>query len=119
MKKFQSVKISSLFASLLVLSALGCETPKKNEDFSIAQDDYTQLDQANLKDKEFYEALEKSLSHQGSLLSVWANIKELNLYREGKRPYPTNYRYTLKANPRTSLEEIKRANLNIKTINHE
>jgi|LakMenE01Jun11ns_1017448.scaffolds.fasta_scaffold9929481_2 hypothetical protein len=112
MKKVPHVKekVGSLFTFLLIFSLLGCETTKQNNTYVAAQG-YTQLDSTNPKDKEFYEALDRSLKKQGSLLSVCADTQELNLYREGKRPYPTNYRYTLKANPRVSLEEIKHANL--------
>ena len=115
MKRFQRVKakIGDLFAVLVIFTLLGCETTKQSNAY-VAAPEHTQLDHANNKDKEFYEAIEKSLKKQGQLLSVCADTKELNLYREGKHPYPTNYRYTLKANPRISLEEIKQANLSLR-----
>jgi hypothetical protein len=103
-------KIHRPYIFLLMFTLLGCEVMRQDDSRSVAQE-YIQLDQANPKDKRFYEAIEKSLKNRGSLLYVHADAQELNLYREGKRPYPTNYRYTLKANPSISLEEIKDANI--------
>jgi hypothetical protein len=112
MKKFQSIRGFKLMLVSAFLILLGCETTNKKNALGFSQE-YTQLDQNNPKDKEFYKTLEKSLKNQGSLISVCADTQELNLYRNGKRPYPTNYRYTLKANQKISLEEIKQANLSL------
>lgn len=114
MKKVPHVKekLGTLFPFLLVFTLLGCQTTNQNNP-SLVEQGYTQLDLTNSKDKEFYEEIKKSLKNQGSLISVSADAQELSLYRDDKRPFPTNYRYTLKANPRVSLEDIKQANLKI------
>ena len=111
MRKFQGVKGVTAVMFILVF-LLGCETFKQDA-MSSTPNGYTQLDQNNLKDKEFYLALKNSLKKVGSLITVYANTNELSLYREGKRPYPTNYRYTIKANTKASLEELKQANLSL------
>lgn len=112
MKKFHNVnkKAGNLLFALLTIGLLGCETPKQSYTSTPPQG-YTALDKNNAKDQEFYSVLEKSLKKLGSLLSVSANTEELNLYRQGEGPYPTNYRYEIKASPKVSLEEIKQANL--------
>ncbi len=114
MKKLQHVKAKAgnLFAALVILILLGCETTKQDKAHIVTQG-YTQLDLTNPKDKEFYTALEDKLKNLGSLISVYADTEELNFYHEAKRSYPTNYRYTIKANPKISLEEIKHVNLSL------
>jgi hypothetical protein len=110
-QKFRGT-IESLFVALLFVTLFGCETPKQKETATTPHG-YTELDQTNSKDEEFFQALKKNLKNLGSLMTVSADTKELNLYREGKRSYPTNYRYTIKPNPtsQVSLEDIKQANL--------
>ncbi len=108
MSKFQKSKNFKFLPLLLII--FGCEIPNQNKTLDISQK-YTRLNPNHPKDKEFLMALENSLKSLGSLISVYVDTEELNLYREGKRPYPTNYRYIIKANPKTSLEEIKQANL--------
>ena len=105
MEKTQEVKKNknrrTILAVLLLLTALGCETPKQGRDLaSLNTESYTKLDLTKLKDKEFFDVLE----------SVFVKNEELLLYREGKRPYPTNYRYLLRASPGVSLEKIKQPN---------
>jgi len=110
-QKFRGT-IESLFVALLFVTLFGCETPKQKET-SVTPHGYTELDQTNSKDEEFFQALNKNLKNLGALMTVSADTRELNLYREGKRSYPTNYRYTIQqnANSRVSLETIKQANL--------
>jgi hypothetical protein len=115
MEKTQEVKKNknrrTILAVLLLLTALGCETPKQGRDLaSLNTESYTKLDLTKLKDKEFFDVLEKGLQNSGSLQSVFVKNEELLLYREGKRPYPTNYRYLLRASPGVSLEKIKQPN---------
>jgi len=100
-----------ILLSLAIVTLIGCEINNHN---TIENQSYTQLDHSNAKDQDFYLALEKNLKNLGSVVSVSANTEELNLYRQGKRPYPTNYRYEIKTNPKVSLENIKQANLDLK-----
>ena len=111
MSKFQNGKGFKLVFTSLLLILLGCETPSQNNTYNIANG-YTQLNQHNPKDQVFYMALQRNLQSLGALVYVYVNTEELNLYREGKRPYPTNYLYGIKANSNTSLEMVKQANLN-------
>lgn len=102
-----------LFLTVVLLALIGCETPYQNDDASYPHQGYTRLNQDNPKDKVFLVAIENSLKNLGSLISVYVDTEELNSYREDKRPYPTNYLYIIKANPKISLEEIKSANLSL------
>ena len=111
--EFMNNKNFKLFLAVVLLALIGCETPNQNHDASTTHQGYTRLNQDNPKDKVFLVDLENGLKNLGSLISVYVDTEELNLYREGKRPYPTNYRYIIKANPKISLEEIKRANLSL------
>lgn len=111
--EFMKNKNFKLFLAVVLLTLIGCETPNQNDDVSNHHQGYTLLNQDNPKDKVFLVALENSLKNLGSLISVYVDTEELNLYREGKRPYPTNYHYIIKANPKISLEEIKSANLSL------
>lgn len=109
MHQSQKGKIFKLLMSFVLLFLMGCTTaPQEN---SVFIPGYTPLSQNHPKDKAFLVALEKSLQKLGSLIDIYVDTEELNLYREGKRSYPTNYRYTIKANPKISLEDIKGANL--------
>jgi len=103
-----------LFTALVFFTLIGCEALKQN-DAKVTSQKYSQLDQNNSKDNEFFQALSKKLEKLGSLITVSADTGELNQYREGKRLYPTNYLYTIKPCPNTkvSLEEIKQVTLNI------
>lgn len=113
--KKSTTKVGNIFGALLFCTLLGCETAKQNE-ASVTPLGYSQLDQSNLKDTEFFQALSKNLEKLGSLIAVSADTQELNQYREGKRPYPTNYRYTIQpsSNSKVSLEDIKNANLSLR-----
>jgi hypothetical protein len=110
--KKSTTNFGNIFGALLFCTLLSCETTKQN-DVSSTPLGYSQLDQNNPKDNEFFQALSNSLKNLGSLVSVTVDTHELNEYREGKRPYPTNYRYTIKpnSNSKVSLENIKLANL--------
>lgn len=108
--QYQKNKNFKLFLSFVLLSLIGCETPAQNNTVFIPQG-YVLLNLNHPKDTEFFIAVKNSLKQVGSLIFVYADAEELTLYREGKRPYPTNYSYTIKANPKISLEDIKGANL--------
>ncbi len=112
--KKSTTKFGNIFGDLLFCTLLSCETTKQN-DASVTTLGYSQLDKNNPKDNEFFQALSKNLEKIGSLITVSANTQELNQYREGKRPYPTNYRYTIQpnSNSKVSLEDIKDANLSL------
>jgi|688.fasta_scaffold06787_9 hypothetical protein len=113
--KKSTTNFGNIFGALLFCTLLSCETTKQN-DASVTTLGYSQLDQNNPKDHKFFQALSKSLEKLGFLIAVSAETQELNQYREGKRPYPTNYLYTIKPSPNTkvSLEEIKHANLSLR-----
>jgi hypothetical protein len=113
--KKSSTKVANFFGALLLCVLLSCETAKQT-DALVTPQGYTQLDQNNSKDNEFFQALSKNLEKLGSLVTVSADTQELNHYREGKRPYPSNYRYTIQpnSNSKVSLEEIKHANLSLR-----
>ncbi len=104
-----------LFTALVFFTLIGCEALKQN-DAKVTSQKYSQLDQNNSKDNEFFQALSKKLEKLGSLITVSADTGELNQYREGKRPYPTNYLYKIKpnSNSKVFLEDIKHANLSLR-----
>lgn len=112
MYQSQKGSIFKLLMSFFLLFLIGCTTvPQENAAF--IPKGYTPLSQDHPRDKAFLVALENSLQKLGSLVAVYVDTEELNLYRDGKRSYPTNYRYTIKANPKISLEDIKGANLSL------
>ena len=104
-----------LFTALVFFTLIGCEALKQN-DAKVTSQKYSQLDQNNSKDNEFFQALSKKLEKLGSLITVSADTQELNQYREGKRTYPTKCRYTIqpKSNSKVSLEDIKNVNLSVR-----
>ncbi len=113
--KKSTTKVGNFLGAFLFCTLLSCETTKQN-DASFTPLEYSQLDQKNPKDNEFFQALSNSLKNLGSLVSVTVVTHELNEYREGKRPYPTNYLYKIKpnSNSKVSLEDIKHANLSLR-----
>lgn len=111
MERLQSIRGFRVVFITVFLALLGCEAP--NQSHTSLSPGYVQLDQNNPKDKEFFLALKNSLKNLGTLIAVYADSTEVSLYREGKRPYPTNYHYTIKANSKVSLEGLKQANLSL------
>lgn len=107
-------KNCSLFTALAFFILIGCEALKQDS-ATVTSQEYSQLDKNNPKDNEFFKKLSKNLENLGSLITVSADTQELNQYREGKRPYPTNYRYTIQpnSNSKVSLEDLKIANLSL------
>lgn len=112
MHQSQKGKIFQLLMSFFLLFLMGCSTAPQENAVFIPQW-YTRLSQNHPKDKAFLSAVENSLQKLGSLVAVYVDTEELSLYRDGKRSFPTNYRYTIKANPKISLEDIKHANLSL------
>lgn len=114
MHQAQKGKIFKLLMSFVLLFLISCTTaPQEQENAVLIPQGYMPLNQDHPKDKAFLVALENSLKKLGSLIAVYVDTAELNLYRDNKRSYPTNYRYIIKANPKASLEEIKNANLSL------
>mgnify|MGYP000113646467 FL=1 len=111
MNKLQKSKNFKLLMLFVLVSLIGCEAPNQNNPAFLPPQGYTPLSQVHPKDKEFFAVIKHNLQNVGSLVAVYANPQELNLYREGKCSYPTNYCYTIKPNSKFTLEEIKQANL--------
>ncbi len=64
--------MGNLFTMLGAFILFGCEITKQNNEY-IGDQGYTQLDQGNSKDKQFYESFQESLKNPDSLIFVNAD----------------------------------------------
>lgn len=97
-----------ILAPMFVLFfVLGCETTQQRPDGLVL------LNRLNSKDMEFQNKLRSAVNKFGTLIEVYVDPSELDLYRTDKKQNITNYKYLVKPKPGASLENFADAKNNM------